>query len=98
MSSQYIILSYAAREDWEIHQVNIKGTYLNAKLSEMIYMKPLQGYLKQGEEGKVCHLLKGLYEIKQAGHKWYIELRNTFASAKPGDAHQFWTVLAVPQR
>ncbi len=78
MSSQRVVLSYAAREDWEIHQVDIKGAYLNAKLPETIYVKPPQGYLKQGEEGKVCRLLKGLYGVKQAGREWYIELSNTF--------------------
>ena len=78
MSSQRTVLSYATREDWEIHQVDIKGAYLNAKLPETIYVKPPQGYLKQGEEGKVCRLLKGLYGVKQAGREWYLELSKTF--------------------
>ena len=38
----------------------------------MIYMKALRGVLKPGEEGKVLRLLKGLYELKQAGRGWYI--------------------------
>ena len=37
-------------------------------------MKPPQGVLKPGEEGKVCHLVKGLYRLKQAGHGWYQEM------------------------
>jgi hypothetical protein len=70
MLSQRLVLSYAAREDWEIHQIDVKGAYLNAKLKETIYMKTPHGYLKPGDEGKVCKLLKGLYGVKQAGREW----------------------------
>ena len=79
MSSQRLVLSHAAREDWELHQIDVKGAYLNARLNEMIYIQPPHGYLKPGDEGKVCRLLKGLYGIKQAGRQWYMELCNTFA-------------------
>ena len=37
-------------------------------------MKWLHGVLKPSHKGKVCHLLKGLYSLKQAGHSWYQEL------------------------
>ena len=37
-------------------------------------MKPPQGVLKPGEEGKVCCLVKGLYGLKQAGRGWYQEM------------------------
>ena len=37
-------------------------------------MKPPQGVLKPGEEGKVCHLVKGLYGLKQAGCWWNQEM------------------------
>ena len=30
--------------------------------------------MKPGQEGKVCHLLKGLYGVKQARRGWYQEL------------------------
>ena len=43
-------------------------------LKETIYMKPPQGVLKPGEEGKVCRLVRGLYGLKQAGHGWYQEM------------------------
>jgi Reverse transcriptase (RNA-dependent DNA polymerase) len=79
MVSQRIVLSHAAREDWEIHQIDIKGAYLNATLMETIYMKPPNNYLKPHEKGKVCHLLKGLYGLKQAGRAWYKEMLGMFA-------------------
>ena len=37
-------------------------------------MRPPGGVLKPGQEGKVCHLLQGLYRLKQSGCKWYQEL------------------------
>jgi hypothetical protein len=78
MASQRVVLSHAAREDWEIHQIDVKGAYLNAHLKDAVYIKPPPGYLKPSDEGKVCRLLKGLYGIKQAGHEWYLELCGTF--------------------
>ena len=67
MPSVHVVLGNAATQDWEIHQVDIKSTYLNAPLKETIYMKPPRGVLKPGQEGKVFCLLKGLYGLKQAG-------------------------------
>ena len=63
-----------AEQDWEIHQIDVKSAYLCAPLKEQIFIKPLHGVLKPGQEGKVCHLLKGLYGLKQAGCGWYQEL------------------------
>ena len=67
MLSVHVVLGNAAAQDLETHQVGIKSVYLNAPLKETIYKKPPQGVLKPGQEGKVCHLLKGLYGFKQAG-------------------------------
>ena len=68
------VLANTAHQDWEIEHVDVKSTYLNAPLKEMIYMKVLRGVLKPGEEGKVLRLLKGLYGLKQAGRGCYMEM------------------------
>ena len=78
LATECLILAYAAKEDWEIQQLDIKSAYLHAELDEEIYMKPPPGYLPKGQEGKVCLLRKGLYGLKQAGRKWYQTLHNTF--------------------
>jgi len=62
----------------EIHQVDIKSVCLNIPLKETIYMKPPQGVLKPGQVGKVCHLLKGFYGLKQAGRGWHQEMSKAF--------------------
>ena len=74
MPTVQVILANAATQDWEIEHVDVKSAYLNATLKETIYMKLPQGVLKPGEEGKVCHLVKGLYGLKQAGCGWYQEM------------------------
>ena len=72
------ILANAAHQNWEIEHINIKSAYLNAPLSETIYMKPPRGVLKPGEEGKVLRLLKGLYGLKQVGRCWHHKMSKVF--------------------
>ena len=74
MPTVQVILANAATQDWKIEHVDVKSAYLNTTLKETIYMKLPRGVLKPGEEGKVCHLVKGLYGPKQAGHGWYQEM------------------------
>ena len=71
-------LGHAATEDWEIHQVDVKSAYLYAPLKEKVYMKPLPGILRLGDEGKVIHVVKCLYGLKQAGRGWYKEMSQVF--------------------
>ena len=63
----------AAVKDYEIHQIDIKGAYLNGKLTseETIFMNQPPGYAAASLETKVCHLLKTLYGLKQSRQRWY---------------------------
>jgi len=76
------VLANAASQGWEIHQINIKNAYLNAELSETIYMHPPPGCLKPGQEGKVCRLIKCLYGTRQAGFEWYETLCEFFVEIR----------------
>ena len=67
----------AARLDWNIHHVDIKSAYLNGHLNKEIYMDQPKGFTIQGKEGKVCHLKKAIYGLKQAGRQWHIHLNDT---------------------
>jgi len=51
--------------------MNVKGAYLNGTLNEVLYMHQLEGFADGS--GKVCHLLRPLYSLKQAGHEWNME-------------------------
>jgi hypothetical protein len=81
MATICTVLTMAAQHDWEIHQVDIKSTYLNATLRDDIYMRAPPGYLKPGDEGKVLKLLCSLYGLKQAGFEWSEELEKFFLGA-----------------
>jgi hypothetical protein len=79
MTTIRAVLIMVAKLDWEIHQVDIKSTYLYAELKEDIYMCPPPGYLKSGDEGKVLKLRRSLPGLKQAGYEWSEELASAFA-------------------
>jgi hypothetical protein len=72
LSSIQAVLAMAAVNNHEIHQIDIKGAYLNGKLTpeESIFMKQPPGYPITGLEAKVCHL-NTLYGLKQSGRRWY---------------------------
>ena len=69
------ILVFAAAEDLETGQINIKGAYLNREPTEnkIIYMKQPPGYAKKSPDSKILTacLYKTLYGLKKAGHCWY---------------------------
>lgn len=68
------ILSIVAHEDWELHQVDVVGTYLKGDLDEGIYMEVLEGGREKGKEGWFWKLVNALYGLKQAGRQWKKEL------------------------
>jgi hypothetical protein len=55
-----------AQLDWEIHQVDLVGVYLNAELDVEIYMEPPVGIIEPENGDLFCRLQKGLYGLKQS--------------------------------
>ena len=72
-----ILLALAALEDWDIESLDVKTAYLYGDLDEEIYMEHPEGYVKKGQERKVCHLLKSLYRLKQSALQWNKELHKS---------------------
>ena len=66
LASIHVALAIAAANNMEIHQINIKGAYLNRKLNsdEQIYMAQPPGYHAPNSVGLVCCLIKTLYGLK----------------------------------
>jgi hypothetical protein len=63
------ILALATIEDMEIHQMDVKTTFLNGDLEEDIYMEQPVGFT-EGDEHLVCKLHKSLYSLKQFPRAW----------------------------
>jgi len=65
------ILAIAPTWKLHIHQLDMKGVYLNGTLKEKVYMKQPEGY---GDgTPRICLLIKTLYGLKQAGREWNLE-------------------------
>ena len=58
------ILALAVQNDWEVHALDITMAYLNSRLKEVNYMKPLEG--SGVAPGQVYEVVKGLYGLKQS--------------------------------
>ena len=59
-----MLIAIAALHTLEIHQMDVKTTFLNGELNEEIYMEQLEGFIVPGQEKKVCKLVKSLYGLK----------------------------------
>jgi hypothetical protein len=64
-----ILLALATVHDWEVHQMDFVTAFLNATLSEEIYMEQPPGYTNENPDD-VCLLIKGLYGLKQSPRVW----------------------------
>ncbi|KAK9913516.1 hypothetical protein M0R45_037329 [Rubus argutus] len=74
------LLAVTASQNWFLHQLDVNNAFLNGDLLEEIYMSPLPGLRRQGEN-LVCHLHKSLYGLKQASHQWFSKFTEAILAA-----------------
>ena len=72
-SSLQTVFTLAAKHDLELHQMDVKATYLNTDLKEDLYMEVPPGF--EIPEGHILKLKKGVYGTKQGGRVWYEDMR-----------------------
>jgi hypothetical protein len=70
-----VLLSLAASHGVLIHQMDVKTDFL-----EKIYMEQPSGFVLEGQETKVCNLIKSLYDRKQAPKQWTEKFERTLTS------------------
>jgi hypothetical protein len=70
-----IIISIAAENNFNIHQMDIKAAYLYADLKEDIFMKIPEGDPNFGKG--YFKLQKALYGLKQAAREWNNNISTT---------------------
>ena len=64
----------------EVHQMDVKTTFLNGDLDEEIYMQQPEGFSTPGQERKAYKLVKSLYRLKQAPKQWHMKFHNFMMS------------------
>ena len=72
-----MLLALTIKYDYEVEQMNIIITFLEAHLKEKIWVQQSSRF-EQKESNEIfliCHLNKTLYELKQISWKWYATLK-----------------------
>jgi len=77
ISSIRILIALVVIHKLVIYQMDVKTTFLNGDLEEEIYMTQPKGCVVDGQENKVCKLLKFLYGLKQAHKQWHEKFNET---------------------
>ena len=61
--------------------MDVKIAFLNGDLEEEIYMNQPKDFMVNGQEYKVCKLIKSLYGFKQAPKQWNEKFDEVITSA-----------------
>lgn len=75
-----VLLALVVNNDYELEQMDVPSAFLNAPLTEDIYMELPEGFQQLG---KVVKLLKALYGLKQGPRCWW-KLISSFIINKMG--------------
>ena len=73
MNSIRLLLFLATLHNWDVHQMDVKSSFLHCDLQEEIYMEQPPRYV-QDNSIIVCLLKKSLYGLKQAPRAWYAKM------------------------
>ena len=68
-----IIMAIVTHFDLELHQMDVRTTFLNRDLVEDVYMSQPIGFEEVGKEHIVCKLHKTIYGLKYASRQWYLK-------------------------
>ena len=60
--------------------MDVKIAFLNRELNGEIYICQPEGFIKTGDEQKVCRLRKSIYGLKQASRQWYLKFDHVITS------------------
>ena len=77
-----VLLQKAANDNLYLHQMDVKGAYLNAPIDKDIFLQQPPGYEQTKDDGSqlTCHLRKSIYGLKQSGRNWHKTLTDFLKS------------------
>ena len=75
-----IIMALVAHFDFDLHQMDVKTTFLNGNLEEEVCTKQPEGFSSSEGENLVCKPKKSIYGLKQASRQWYLKFHEGIAS------------------
>nr|GEY12378.1 zinc finger, CCHC-type [Tanacetum cinerariifolium] len=75
-----LILALAAYHGWQVHHLDVKSAFLHGDLKEEVYVTQPEGFIQQGNLGKVYKITKALYGLRQAPRAWNMKLDQTLKS------------------
>ena len=61
-----VLLAMVNQYDLELEQMDVKISFLHRNLKERILVAQPEGFVKVGDEDKVCRLRESLYKLKQS--------------------------------
>ncbi|GAU34373.1 hypothetical protein TSUD_217130 [Trifolium subterraneum] len=65
-----LVVAIANARDWPMYHLDVKSSFLNGPLEELIYVTQPPGFVIEGKENLVYRLKKALYGLKQAPRAW----------------------------
>jgi hypothetical protein len=70
-------MTLVAHYDLELHQMNVKTTFLIVDPNDNVYMTQPKSFVIEEKENLGCHLTKSIYGLKQAARQWYLKFDET---------------------
>ena len=64
-------MALVAHYDLELHQMDVKTTFLNSNIDETIFMMQPENFESNDSKQLVCRLKRSIYGLKQASWQWY---------------------------
>ena len=77
-----ILLAYACAHNIKLYQMDVKSTFLNGYINELVYVEQPPGFEDEKKPNHVYKLKKALYGLKQAPRAWYERLRDFLLSKR----------------